>query len=275
MAMTLVINTVLLPLLLGVLLALVSAPLGHRPVLLLALTAACVIGIYLALEGLPPLPPVSSKQRFAFVLLVAAGVAFVGGRARLSWPLITGAFLLAAAGWLGMAKFGQPGGLIGSAFLLAPVAGAVIGSRAIKTKAGDPFLWPNSLLALALGAATLAFLGQFVGFAQVSGALAAFIGGLVALRYLLVLAGRQAMLAPLPEAATAFLLMCFAVLVIQIGLFAPGINKPAVLVLALTLLVPMLTPSLERLPQPLRPLLQGLIAVLPALAAVVLAAAVS
>ena len=263
---SLALTTVVLPFGLGLALA-IAGRLGGRWSLPLAFVALCVA--YAMLEGVPAFPPVASKQKLPYLLALAAALALIP-RGKLPLPAVVAAFLLGAAGWLGINKFAT-GGVLANLFVLAPIVAATLGSMALPRADKTALLWPSALLCLAIGAALLSALGTFVGFAQVAGACAALIGGYALVRYLLVVTGRGAGFAALSTGATAFLLMGFTCVLILIALFAPTISPLAVAILSLTLILPIFVPGFAGLPPALIPLLQGLILALPTLCAVVLA----
>ena len=184
---SLVLTTLFLPFVFGLALGL-AGRFGGRWSLPLAFVLLSLA--YMLLEGTPAFPPVASKQKLLYLFALAAFVAVIP-RKRLPMPVLVGAFLLAAAGWLGINKFAS-GGVMANAFVLAPIVAASLGSLALPRAESQPLLWPSALLCLAIGAALLSALGTFVGFAQVAGACAALIGGYALVRYLLVVIGRGA-----------------------------------------------------------------------------------
>ena len=263
---SLALTTVLLPFVFGLVLAL-AGRLGGRWSLPLAFVFVSLA--YVLLEGMPEFPPVASEQKLPYLFALAALVAVIP-RGKLPMPVLVGAFLLGAAGWLGINKFAS-GGVLASAIVLAPIAAATFGSLALPRGKPLPLLWPSALLCLAIGAALLSALGTFVGFAQVAGSCAALIGAYVLLRYVLLLIGQDAGFAALTTGATTFLLLAVTAVLITIALFAPTISQPAVGILSLTLILPLLIPDFTGQPRALIPVLQGLILALPALGAVFLA----
>ena len=263
---SLVLTTLLLPFVFGLALGL-AGRFGGRWSLPLAFVLLSLA--YMLLEGTPAFPPVASKQKLPYLFALAALVAVIPRR-RLPMPVLVGAFLLAAAGWLGINKFAS-GGVMANAFVLAPIVAASLGSLALPRAESQPLLWPGALLCLAIGAALLSAFGTFVGFAQVAGACAALIGAYALVRYVLLMTGRELGFATLSTAATTFLLLAMTCVLIIIALFAPSISQVGVAVLSLTLILPRLVPGFASQPRALIPLLQGLIIALPALGAVLLA----
>ncbi len=268
---SLALNTVVLPFAFGLALAL-AGRFGSKGMLgaaVLVLSAA-----YVLLEGLPGFPPVASKQKVLYLFALAAGVAlvsrFIPPRAKVLLVALTGGFLLGAAVWLGINKFAS-GGVMASAFVLAPIVAGAFGSTGLHRSARQPLLWPLALVCLAIGAALLSAFGAFVGFAQVAGACAALIGAYALVRYILLLAGREAGFAILSTTATTFLTVSVTSVVILIALFAPTISQAGVVVVSLTLILPVFVPDFASQPRALVPVLQGLILALPTIGAVPLA----
>ena len=265
---SLMISTLHAPLLMGIGLGLLAQ---FRPKPLLTLIAASVLLLtaYILLEGMPALPPVASKQKLAYLLVLAA--VLVAATPRRFLPALTGAFLVLAAVWLGWARIAQGGG-VALIPVLAPVITATIGSLFLSRAETEVFLWPLALLIFAAGGAVLSLLGVFVGFAQVSGACAALVGGLLLVLYVATQTGRGIALG---VPATAFLMLALTSVVILIGLFAPQINAVALLILSATLLMPAVVPAVvpgyARLPAALRPVAQGIVTAIPAAGALALA----
>jgi hypothetical protein len=262
----LMITTILAPLLFGLVFGLFALIWPKRGTDLL-LSAIMLIAAYVLLEGFPALPPVASKQKLFYFLLAAALLAAIAPRLRIPAPIVVGASLLVVAIWLGWPKVGQVG-LLALVPVLAPVVGATLGSTALAKAESEIFVWPLALLLFAMGGAVLSAFGVFVGFAQVSGAFAAFIGGALLALYGATLAGRGAAIS-MP--VITFLLLSFTGVVVLISLFAPHINVLALGILSVTLVMPRLIPGFANLPLVLRPVAQGFLTAIPAALAVALA----
>jgi hypothetical protein len=138
---------------------------------------------------------------------------------------------------------------------------------------GDAFSWVTALLIYATGAAILSLLGSFVGFAQALGVYAAWCGGCLAVSYGLMIVRGPGAAAPLGGTALLVSLYGLVSVSFMVGLFAPAIDSIAFAVLALGLLAPRATTRLSRLSPLLRPWVIGLLAAIPAAAAVLLALA--
>lgn len=262
-------NTVAWPLALGAIFAGLTAASGNRAFILSAIAALMILGIYVLLEGWPAFPPAASKAKLAYLLVIGAVAVLLAQRVPAA--LVTAVVLIAAFVWLGWNKLS--GGAIGlsTAAVLAPVATAAIATPTLRTRADDGFLWPAALLCFAIGAAILSGpgLGAFVGFTQVMGAFAAWIGGFLLVRYVLLLIGRDR--GSMPRSAAQIALIGFVMAALVVGLFAPGINLIAFAVLALTLLVPAIAPRCAGVPRLLRPFAFGLMTAVPAAVAVLIA----
>lgn len=231
---------------------------------MVVVTAVLLLVLYVNLEGIPPFPPTASKQKLTYVIAAAALSAPFLHRARM---LLTLCFLVIATLWLGWNKLGHDG-LLGLAPAAVPVALGAWGSRTLSRPERGAFVWPLALLALCLAGAGLAVDGVFMGFAQVSGAIAAFLGGALLVGYASLLMGRDA---ALPEAVLSFLMLSGLSVLVVIGLFAPEIDPLAVAVASLTLLMPGVVPAFAKLPKPVRPVLQAILTSIPAVAALALA----
>ena len=263
---SLMISTIHAPLLLGLALA-AFCLLWPKRAWDLALAVGLLLAAYILLEGLPALPPVASKQKLAYLLALAGILVAVAPRLRLALPVMTALFLLAATIWLGWPKLVQTG-VLALAPALVPIISATVGSLSLPKAEQEPFLWPLALLIFAAGGAILSLLGVFVGFAQVSGAFAAFAGGTLLALYTAKLLGRGVSLS-VPVAA--FLLLALSSVVILIGLFAPEINVVALAILSVTLVMPAIVPGFTAFPAALRPIAQGLVSSIPAACALALA----
>jgi hypothetical protein len=257
----LILETILIPLALGIGFGLVGGRLGRAEALVFGLA---VLAVYVLLEGLPPFPPGAGKQKLAYILAGAVVAAYLP-RPRLVVPV----FLLAATLWLGWPKLAHGTAEMPMVLLLAPVAASLIAVPAQTQDAACAFLWPAALMVFALGAAALSVLGVFMGFAQAMGAEAALLGGVLGVAYLRGLtSGQMRVFAPETERVA---LLSFAAISLMIGLFAPDISLPAYALLAVSLAIPALAIRFGNLPAALRPFAFAALAAVPAVLAVVLA----
>lgn len=273
MLLSLLLYTVIIPLLLGIAVALIGPAPGAKPgisALLLALGGAVALWL---LDGIPALPPASAKHK---VLLLAALLVPLAP-ALLSWlhgatarALAFLAFGLAALAWIGGARVTDPALLPRIGVVLAFLLLVALGLSRVGRTRQSPFAAPSALLATQLATAILALLAAFIGGGQLAGALAALTGGMLLIAYLALVRGADR--PALPESAlwTGFALT--VPVLIQSSLFAPSITPFAVVLAALPLPLATFAPGPFSRNRLLAPILSGALAILPALAAIGLAA---
>lgn len=269
MALDLLSNTVIWPLLLGVALAGLLIFLGPRDYLLGAVAALMVFAIYVLLEGWPVVPPVSAKHKLGLLLPASAIVILLASRFRLPLVPITAVILAIAFVWLGWNKLFTAAAWPQSSGLILLIAAAILASRQLEKHHQDAFLWPATFLCFAVGGAILSLLGAFVGFAQALGALAAWLGGFLLIRYGALLAGRND--TALPVTPLLIMLVSVVMLALMIGLFAPDMSFIALVILSACLIIPYVIPRFDGIPAWARPFLFGLMAALPAALSVLIA----
>lgn len=261
----LILNTVGIPLAIGLGLGLVIGWQKIPEWLQVLLCGVAVLAVYTLLEGTPAFPPVSAKNRLFFVLFAAIPLCVMAGRmARrdLSRALVP-TFLFLALLWLGWNRLMQPVLWPAGLLLFAPIVASVIAQPAAdRARNGQAFLWPATLLIYAICASVLSLLGVFVGFAQVLGALAALLGGAFTVLYVRgLISGQPRVVAP----PTLWLfMMSLGATALMVGLFAPQVSMVAFALSALILCLPAVAPPLARLPDWLRPFAFGLMAAVPA-----------
>ena len=274
----LIVNTVLIPLGLGLILGLAlgrkSGPNWLNPVL----AGAAVLAVYVLLEGVPHLPPVSAKQKL-FPLICAAlpvsCLALAPGvmtpSARVLRRAVIPAYLMLTLLWFGLTKLTQGAGSAQAVWLLlAPVAASLWSQpQTCGTAPSQSYLWPAALLVYAVNMAVLSLFGGFVGFAQVLGAQAALLGGALLIRYLTERLGKDP--AVFSTATLNVFLMTLCATALLVGLFAPKISLPAFALSALVLCVPAVVPRLQTWPAALRPFAFGVMAAAPAAASILAA----
>ncbi len=230
--------------------------------------------IYWLLEGLPSFPPVAAKQKlFYLIVLLALSAALASRWVDRGFAAVSAALLTAAFLWLGINKFAGGVGLVtfvpvaGVAFLL--ISGASFVGLDGNKHAG--FAAPLAILAMALGGAVLAMAGAFIGLAQLLGATAALIGGFLAPRYLVVVSGGAPPATAMPRDTQWFVLAVVVVMLLLTSLLAPNVSLAAMAMLALTPVATAAAPSLQWVAHPIVPLLSGVIAAIPAAAAILAA----
>jgi hypothetical protein len=259
--LSLILDTVLIPLVLGLAFGLIGQRLGRAEAVVIGLA---ILAIYVLLEGMPAFPPTAGKQKLAYILAAAVLVAYLP-RPRLVAPL----FLVVAALWLGWPKFSRGVPDIGLILVFAPAVAALIAVPQRSEAATQGFLWPAVLMVFGLGAAALSVLGVFMGFAQAMGAEVALLGGALAVAYLRGLYTGQFQVFG-PETLRQ-VLMSLAATSLMIALFAPDINLTAYALLSVTLVVPALPFRFGAMPAALRPFAFAAMAAVPAFLAVLLA----
>lgn len=276
-------TTVLLPLALGVVIALPGKGESTKSVALTALLVPLASAIAsVAIEGLPAFPPIAAKQKLP-VLLFGGGIIFAGLAVVLKAPLQRGVAALVSvlslavpAWWLGRnVLLANPTKAATLAMVLVIVAFELFvlaGSRARKPAAAA---LPAALVATAIGTALTAILGGYIGMAQMNGALAALFGGWLLVRYIAYLRGDDDAFVLQGMAAFSFAWTAAAVVAMTV-LFAPSAS-PAALVLcvlpaAIFVALNWRRAEFARQPRALRPLISGGLAALPAIIAILIAA---
>lgn len=271
----LIVNTVVLPLGLGLVAGLLALGAGRQRLALWLVALVLVGAVVWRLEGFPPFPPVASKHRLAYALAALMLLApLVTALPRLPRILAGIALLAAALAYIGMTKLFAAAAWPGALLLLPlPVLlGAGLGLLGTARPAPDDFYAPRlALLLTAIGGAVIALIGGFVGMGQLSGALAAAIGGTLIVAYGAQLAGRPGPSGAAHDAANWLFGAVLAAILIIVTLFAPTPDPVAMLVLALTPLSVTVMPRLVGIDARLRPILFGFVAALPAAAAVLIA----
>lgn len=153
-----------------------------------------LVAAYIALEGVPPLVPVASKQKLPLIVGAAAAVAllFRKGPERM-WPVVVGLVVALALSWIGIRRLPDPAAL---GFVLAAAlwAGAStwLYSR-LDQKHGALGVSPTLLL-IALGLAAVALLGASASLAFLAGGLAAGLGAFSLVALVAHLVGKSATL---------------------------------------------------------------------------------
>jgi MFS family permease len=266
----LIVNTLVLPLGLGLLSGVIA--LALRPGWMGWLLAAVVFAvIYFRLEGLPPLPPVASKHRLGYVLAAIALLApLLAALPRPGRVAATIVLLLAGGAWIGQTKVlattAWPG--IGLLVPLPVLLGLGVALLSANRPAPDGlFMARLPLLTMAIGGAVIALIGGFVGMGQLSGAIAAAIGGSLIVAYGALLLGRGEALSDALAPAHWLIGAALSAIILITALFAPSPDPLALYVLALTPLASLAMPRLAGRDSRLKPIIFGFIAALPAAAA--------
>lgn len=239
MATTLVLFTVLLPLILGCVLAGVAFFTPAKAALLGLGTLIAILCVYVLLEGFPPLPPVSSKHKI-FYIFGALGFATLATHKLRGAPLaaLTVSLLLAALYWIGQRKINDDPFQPEIFLALLPVIGAGVSAAFPQKLREDIFVWQTALIAMGISGSLVSVLGGYIGLAQMLGALSALTGGYLAVGYVAVhVLGRT-------PASTKFaglnwlLMVAISAVLISIALFASKLSAAAFAVVCLTYLTP-------------------------------------
>lgn len=177
----LLVNGVIIPLVLGIAVALVLAIVGKpRLEIVCLLTGLVVVAAHVSLEGVPPFPPGAVKQKLAYAFLASAVLVSIAASApRWRRHLLAGlvgdfalAFLLWFAGPI-LARAADFGAVF------APLAYTVMASLAallllFANSANDAPAAPRALarlsavLAYCIGSAVVAAIGGFIGMGRCS-----------------------------------------------------------------------------------------------------------
>ncbi len=275
-------TTVLLPLFLGVVIALVTEGASARGILLVALLiplAGAVASV--SIEGLPPFPPIAAKQKLPLLLLIGGVVFAILGvllrQVANRWiiSLVGVASLAAPAWWLGrnvLAANATKAATLAVVLVIVAIEIAAVSGR--HTQKPSSAAMPAALLATAIGTALAAIMGGYIGMAQMNGALAALFGGWLLVRYIAYIRGDD----------TAFDLQNFAALsfiwtaamgVTMTVLLSPSAS-PAALVLSVLPVAVFAVISRRGIgftaqPRFLRTLMIGALTAIPAIAAIFIA----
>ena len=279
-------TTVLLPLVLGVVIALVAGGASARSILLTALlipVAAAIASV--SIEGLPPFPPIAAKQKLP-VLLLIGGVVFavlsvLSRQFANRWILsLVGVVSLAApAWWLGrnvLASNTTKAATLAVVLVIVAIEiAAVSGRRAQKPSSAA---LPAALLATAIATALAAIMGGYIGMAQMNGALAALFGGWLLVRYIAYIRGDDAAFHLQGFAALSFI-WAAAMGSTMTVLLSPS-AAPAALVLSVLPVAVFAVLNWRKIdfinqPRLLRPLMFGALTAIPAIAAIVFAVVAS
>lgn len=265
---SLIVITVIVPLVIGLLAGFVQL---WRPATLVQhlLAAVIVVAVFLLLEGVPPLPPISSKHKLAIVAGLFVLAAPLTGRLGTGRLVGLSALLLAASlVWIGSSRLAPAAAWPAAIWLLPlPVLLGVLGARRTADPVDDYFAPRIGITFSAIAAAGTALLGGFVGMAQLEGALAAAIGGALVVSFIAHLAGRDALPSAIFRPANWLLAMVHSAIVLTVACFAPSISPLALYLAALPMAVAWM-PAPGGMPARVRPVFFGIVAALPAAAAI-------
>lgn len=275
-------TSVLLPLVLGIVIALAGQGASSRGILLTVLlipVAGAIASV--SIEGFPPFPPIAAKQKLPLLLLIGGVVFAILGlllRQFLNrWiiALVGVVSLTAPAWWLGKnvlaANATKAMTLAVVLVIVAVEIAAVSGRRAQKQ---SPAALPAALLATAIGTALSAIMGGYIGMAQMNGALAALFGGWLLVRYIAYIMGDDEAFDLQGLAGLSFIWTA-AMGVMMTVLLSPSATPAALLlsVLPVAVFAVLRVRNVDFIKQPrfLRPLIIGALTAIPAIAAIAIA----
>lgn len=275
-------TTVLLPLALGVVIALPGKGESTKSVALTALLVPLAAAIAsVAIEGLPAFPPIAAKQKLP-VLLFGGGIIFAVLAVVLKAPLQRGVAALVSvlslavpAWWLGRnVLLANPTKAATLAVVLVIVAVELFVVSSSRSRKPASAALPAALIATAIGTALTAIMGGYIGMAQMNGALAAIFGGWLLVRYIAYLRGNDDAFVLQGMAAFSFAWTAAAGVAMTV-LFAPS-AAPAALVLcvlptAIFVALRWRHADFAQQPRVLRPLISGGLTALPAIIAILIA----
>ena len=270
-----ILNTLLLPLIFGLVLYPVTVVLGAENPLSALIAGFLIITIYIMLEGMPSFPPVSSRHKVVFLIggFIASSLLF--GRWKQLGNGINFLLLLIGLVWLGWNRISDPSMLprfFALAVLIVLAIFASIYSVKIDLPKKDGFISPITLLCFAIGGALISLFGAYIGFSQALGAMAAFLGGYILIAYIGLIRQPEKSQKLLSGTTLQIILLSIVTLLLVVGLFAPGVSPVALAVLGLTLVSPQISSRLNNANKRLRPILIGLIAAIPTAASIAIAA---
>lgn len=272
MFVEIVLNTVLFPLGFGMILYTAAVFFSKQKLLVTFITGILMLCIYILLEGIPSIPPVSSKHKVALIIFGFAIIAVITGNLSRAYFGISSILLIAALVWLGWNQLFDPSILPRFLALIVPVILASFAFVKFDWQQENNLDWPITLLSFAIGGSIISLLGAYIGFAQTLGAMAAFVGGYILLTYIWMILRPDSMQAMLPKAANQIILLGLVTLLFVVGLFAPDVSPLALAILGTTFLVPVFHPHFNGSNRLLKPILIGLIAAIPTAASIAIAA---
>ncbi len=271
----LIVLTIVLPLMLGLIAGGIGMSLRRFSWVSWLLAASLVGVLYVLLEGIPPLPPISSKHKLGWLLIaIIVLTPFAQRLARTQLALLSVIVLGGGLAWMGSNKLLAAAAWPGSLWLV-PLALLLAVSVALPdpSRSAPDRVFANrlGLLLSAIAGAAVALIGGFVGLGQLLGSLAAAMGGFLIIAYGFVLSGRTQWLDQDLRAAHWLLGSALASMVLITACFAPSPDPVALYLVALPPLATRLVPTLGGVRATLKPFIFGFAAAVPALAAIALA----
>jgi hypothetical protein len=272
MFIEIILNTVLVPLVLGIVLYGVARASGRFDPVIAIVAGAILLAIFVLLEGWPQLPPISSKPKVAVLMVGFTLASVLAAIWRVNRFALVSGLLVAGLAWIGWNRLQDPAMLPRFVALLVPIfiGGWMFHKPEIQDQAG--LTWPVTLIAFGIGGAVVSLTGAYIGFAQMMGAVTALVGGFALVAYVMLLFRPAAQQTHLPRVALQVIFMGMMAVLIAIGLFAPEVSVIAIAILGLTMLAPLFQSRLDAFRPALRPILIGVVAAIPTLGAIVISA---
>lgn len=270
------ISSAIIPLVAGLVFAAVVFTARPGPVVTVLAAAAAVLIVTYGLEGLPPVPPVSSKHKLPYIFAgLGLLTALVARHDRAPHPALAALAALAglaALAWIAERKLLADPLQPELALALLPVAGMTLAAKAAKPARDTPLLWPGFTILTALAGSYISVTGGYIGLAQFLGALSALVGAYALVLYVRHLTRRDTT-PPGTGAATWLFVAVLSVALGSIAVFASRLSATAFVILCLGYLTPPLAQRLVRARAWWTPIAHGAVTLIVTLAAVAAARA--
>lgn len=246
--------------------------LGNRSGVSAAASAVIVCLILVTFDGLPPLPPISAKQKVPYILAAITFAALVinriapNGRSTLAAALLCGGFV-----WLVQRQL-ISGNL--QIHWVLPVLTIPVIAHAVRHQAqnhSSRFAWPVTLLVMMTTTGVVTLLGGFIGIGQVVISVSVFFGGVTFVFFVDGLRKTGLSMAILPSSILWALTTAFGIILILIASYATNLSIPAYFLILTMVSVPYAGHRVAKHPQWLQPFLFTAIAAIPAVPAIALA----
>lgn len=258
-----ILNTILVPFLLGCGLFVAARKLPKFGLWGVLATGIALFCIYVLLEGWPSIPPISSKPKVTLMIIGATILIFANIFLRVNRVALVVGLLGFALFWIGWSRIGDISMVPRFVALAVLIVSGGWSFQNFDQKEESALFWPVTLIAFAVGGALISLLGAYIGLAQAMGAMAAFLGGFAFLSYAFLLFRPDTASLVLPENVYQVVFLSMMSILIAIGLFAPEISPVALAILALVLLAPKLAVRFTWLPTALQPVAFGLVTLIP------------
>lgn len=256
-------NTIAAPLAIGVVLFVLMRKIAVPTAIIGLVVGLMLLAIFVLLEGWPSLPPISSKPKVAVLMCGFAVLSVLTMSLQsIRWIIVSG-MLIAAMAWIGWNRISDIAMAPRFIALLAPILVGGWAFQNLKPQNASGLIWPITLISFAIGGALVSLSGAYIGFAQMMGALAAFVGGFALVAYLALLLRPADKAVILPRVALQVIFLGMMAVLIAVGMFAPEVSPLALAILALVLFAPLFEPRVAKFHPALRPIIIGAIAAAP------------